>query len=175
MKLESIDEILNYLNPNKKDLKRSELALESACIDINDLDEYLFWNDSNYTRNLIAKTEVYELYLCCWEPNQCSELHDLNGQVGWVKVLQGALEVKSVNKSDINNSDFSIHHLNIGDMYCHQSDQQVYAISNTSNKRVVSLHLTSLPVSFHNVLSGKGSDVHQIAVSYFSINGKQIA
>ena len=176
MKLESIDEILNYLNPNQKDIKRSQTAMESAAIHLSELDEYLFWNEDHYTRNLIAKTEIYELFICCWEPNHFSELHDLDGQMGWIKVLQGNLEVKCIDKSAfIEEGDYSLHQIDEGDIYCHQSNQQVYSVMNKSGERAISLHLVSLPVSFHNVLSGKGTDVQQMAVNYFSINGRKIA
>ena len=41
--------------------------LRVSRVDAESLQPYLFWNPQHYTRNLIDKTELYELLAICWE------------------------------------------------------------------------------------------------------------
>lgn len=176
MKLETVDEFLNYLNPNRKDLKRSQMAMESLSLDIKDLREYIFWDQQKYTRNLITKTEVFEVFICCWEPGQMSHFHDLNGQLGWVKVMQGNITARVTDRKDfVETNNYTCQSLQCNDLFMHQSRDQLYSLVNDSDQRTITIHMVSLPVSFHNVIQGMGNDVEQISVMYHSINGKKIA
>lgn len=179
MKLETINELLNYLNPNKKDVKKCSEGMKSLQVDGLRLKEYLFWDDEQYTRNLISKTESFELFACCWEPGQSSVMHDLNGQDGWIKVLSGQLDfevVPFVNSMSTPSTELrkEINHLKKGDLYEQHSNTQMYQIINRSDKRAVSLHLNSLPISYYNVMSGMGTDVDLINIEFYSINGNII-
>ena len=166
MKLESINELLNYLNPNKKEIKRSREAMQSLEINQLNIQKYCFWDIENYTRNLISKTEAYELYVCCWEPEQESAFHDLNGQAGWVKVIKGDLQMSTVKKGNV-----EIQSINEGFVSCIENKTEIYSLKNHSKKRAISIHLVSYPISFYNVLQGKGNDVSMLNKTYYSING----
>lgn len=170
MKLESINELLNYLNPNKKEVKRSREAIESLDVTQLNLSKYCFWSKDKYTRNLISKTEAYELYLCCWESKQFSPFHDLNGQSGWIKVIKGDLLFHTGKKGLIEKNQQTME-LHPGDMFSLESKSEVYSIQNNSNKRAISIHLVSYPISFYHATQGKGTDVLLLNKSYYSING----
>lgn len=45
-----------------------------------------------YTRNLVGKTERYELLVLCWDALQSSPIHDHAGQNCWMAVLDGRIE-----------------------------------------------------------------------------------
>jgi cysteine dioxygenase len=45
-----------------------------------------------YTRNLVGRTEAYELLVLCWEPGVESPIHDHAGQHCWMAVLEGRIE-----------------------------------------------------------------------------------
>ncbi|MBL8862285.1 MAG: cysteine dioxygenase family protein [Planctomycetes bacterium] len=45
-----------------------------------------------YTRNLVARTEHYELLVLCWQPGVESPIHDHAGQHCWMAVLEGRIE-----------------------------------------------------------------------------------
>lgn len=169
MKLESINELLNYLNPNKKEVKRSREAMQSLDVSLLNIQKYCFWESENYTRNLISKTEAYELYVCCWEPNQESTFHDLNGQAGWIKVVKGNLQLSILKKDAIESNELSD-----GEVANFESKTEIYSLKNNSKKRAISIHLVSYPISFYNVLQGKGNDVSLINKTYYSINGNLI-
>ena len=179
MKLESINELLNYLNPNLKDWGRTSKAMKSLDVTQVRLKPYTFWSKDNYTRNLISKTEAFELFICCWEPGQGSVYHDLNGQDGWMKCVEGVLDVEVISgKESLSLPESSRKvkstQLAAGDLYEHNSKTNMYRIVNNSGKRAISLHLNSMPISYYNVISGKGSDVDLINIEYHSINGNLI-
>ncbi len=166
MKLESINELLNYLNPNKKEIKRSREAMQSLEVSQLNLHKYCFWDTNKFTRNLISKTEAYELYVCCWEPDQESAFHDLNGQAGWIKVIKGSLKLSTVKKGNVESQE-----INEGEVSCIENKAEIYSLKNHSKKRAISIHLVSYPISFYNVLQGRGNDVTMLNKSYYSING----
>ncbi len=45
-----------------------------------------------YTRNLVGRTEWYELLVLCWDTDQASPIHDHAGQNCWMAVLEGRIE-----------------------------------------------------------------------------------
>lgn len=58
----------------------------------HDLAPYLNFRAEKYTRNLIRRNELFDVILICWSPGQATPIHDHSGQLGWVRVLRGALE-----------------------------------------------------------------------------------
>lgn len=45
-----------------------------------------------YTRNLIHRTDLFDVMILCWPKNKISPVHDHCDQLGWVRVLRGALQ-----------------------------------------------------------------------------------
>lgn len=175
MKLESISELLSFLNPNKRDVRKCLEAMKSLDADSVKMKGYTFWNKEGYTRNLISKTESFELFACCWEPGHSSRLHDLNGQTGWIKVIQGELDFSVAKiKENGNPQVSSTEQLFPGDLFTQQGKKQMYKIENNSNERAISLHLYSLPITYYKVLNGSGTDVENLNIVYHSINGTLI-
>ena len=50
---------------------------------------YLNWDRQHYTRNLIDKTDLYELLAICWEVGQCSSVHNHRDQNCWMAAPVG--------------------------------------------------------------------------------------
>lgn len=175
MKLESISELLNFLNPNKRDVKKCLEAMKSLDVDSIKMKGYTFWNKEGYTRNLISKTESFELFACCWEPGQESRLHDLNGQAGWIKVVQGELDFSVARLGEDGTPEITGEtKYTPGDLFIQQGKKQMYKMKNNSGVRAISLHLYSLPITYYNVLNGEGTDVENLSITYHSINGTLI-
>jgi hypothetical protein len=59
------------------------------------LQPYLCWDAQHYTRNLIDKTELYELIAVCWEIGQQSSIHNHHNQNCWMAAPVGRLEVQN--------------------------------------------------------------------------------
>ena len=64
-------------------------------VDLKTLQHYLFWDAQHYTRNLVDKTELYELLTLCWEPGMKSSIHNHKGQNCWMAAPIGRLSVQN--------------------------------------------------------------------------------
>jgi cysteine dioxygenase len=68
--------------------------LARSSIGVDDLAGFLHFDNRRYTRNLVCATEDWEVWLLCWRRGQSSPIHDHQGSICALKVLQGrALEV----------------------------------------------------------------------------------
>ena len=56
---------------------------------------YLCWDRQHYTRNLIDKTDLYELVAVCWEVGQSSSVHNHRDQNCWMAAPIGRLVVEN--------------------------------------------------------------------------------
>lgn len=60
-----------------------------------DLERYVNWNPDRHTRNLIFRNHFIELMLICWNVGNVTPLHTHNGQLGWMVMVDGRLEVEN--------------------------------------------------------------------------------
>src|SRR5260370_15163159 len=58
--------------------------LAKMPVDEASLATYLPWDRQHYTRNLIDKTDLYELIAICWQVGQRSSVHNHRGQNCWM-------------------------------------------------------------------------------------------
>ena len=79
-------------------------------VDPETLQPYLFWNPQHYTRNLIDKTDLYELLSLCWEPGMKSSIHNHKGQNCWMAAPIGRFLVQNYRVLEEN---LAAHHCNI--------------------------------------------------------------
>jgi len=92
------------------DLVRELHALPASAFDTTDvilsllakmpvaeasLAPYLSWDRQHYTRNLIDKTDLYELVAVCWEVGQGSSVHNHRDQNCWMAAPVGRLLVEN--------------------------------------------------------------------------------
>ena len=63
------------------------------------LQPYLCWDRQHYTRNLIEKTDLFELIAICWEVGQQSSIHNHHNQNCWMAAPIGQLVVQNYRAS----------------------------------------------------------------------------
>jgi len=56
-----------------------------------EFERYYRWRDARYTRNVLSRTENFEVLLVCWEKGQSSPIHDFNSQEAWIHPIVGKL------------------------------------------------------------------------------------
>jgi predicted metal-dependent enzyme (double-stranded beta helix superfamily) len=154
--------------------------LRRARVDPESLEPYLFWNSQHYTRNLIDKTELYELLAICWEVGMKSSIHNHKGQNCWMAAPIGRLAVQNYR---VLSEDLAARRCNLV-----PTDQEnitadnpvavdplipVHEVSNPYewNQRAVSLHVYSRPFDSCMVYSEQGS-CGEIDLQYTSMYGK---
>jgi len=95
----SIDELVRELRalPASAFDKTQEVRslLVKMPVDEASLAHYLTWDRQHYTRNLIDKTDLYELVAICWEVGQSSSVHNHRGQNCWMAAPIGNLLVEN--------------------------------------------------------------------------------
>jgi cysteine dioxygenase len=67
--------------------------LSTRIVDIKSLSPYLYFSAEHYTRNLIHKTEIFELIALCWDIGQKSPIHNHRDQKCWMAMPYGKLQI----------------------------------------------------------------------------------
>jgi cysteine dioxygenase len=155
--------------------------LQTARVDPKTLQPYLFWNAQHYTRNLIDKTELYELLAICWEVGMKSSIHNHKGQNCWMAAPMGRLAVQNYR---VLSEDLAAQRCNIvpTDQVNITADSPVavdplnpvHEVRNPRewSQRAVSLHLYSRPFDSCVVYSAEQGSCGEIDLQYTSMHGK---
>jgi cysteine dioxygenase len=158
-------------------------VLRENPVDPESLKGHLFWNPQHYTRNLIDKTELYELLAICWEVGMGSSIHNHKGQNCWMAAPIGRLAVQNYRVVE---EDLASHSCNIvpTDMVEITATNPVAVdplnpVHNVCNlrsfgERAVSLHLYSRPFDSCVVYSVEQRSCGEIGLHYNSMYGKLV-
>lgn len=145
------------------------------------LEPYLFWNSRHYTRNLIDKTDLYELLAICWEVGMKSSIHNHKGQNCWMAAPIGRLSVQNyrVLQEDISSQTCKIVPtdqvaITAENPVAVDPLNPVHDVRNPRewNARAVSLHVYSRPFDSCVVYSVDQGTCGEIGLQYTSMHGK---
>ena len=145
------------------------------------IDPYLCWDNQHYTRNLIEKTELFELVAICWEVGQQSSIHNHDQQNCWMAVPIGRLRVQNyrtlledvkAGRCDIEPSDMV--EMNSANPVAVNPREPVHKVFNPREfgTRAVSLHIYSRPFDHCVVYSEEQHTCGIIKLSYTTQFGK---
>ena len=182
----SIDEFISGLRRlSEEDFTglRAPLAyLTANPVDGESLQRFLFWNSQHYTRNLLDKTELYELLAICWEVGMGSSIHNHKGQNCWMAAPIGRLAVHNyrVLSEDLTAGKCEIVPTDVVEITPAQPTavdplNPVHDVRNPREwkQRAVSLHLYSRPFDSCIVYSCEQGSCGEIGLNYTSIYGKK--
>lgn len=157
--------------------------LQENPVDPESLKPYLFWNPQHYTRNLIDKTELYELLAICWEVGMGSSIHNHQGQNCWIAAPIGRLAVQNFRllSEDLAAHRCSIVPTNVVEItpahpVAVDPLNPVHDVSNPREwgQRAVSLHIYSRPFNSCIVYSVEQGTCGEIGLNYTSMYGKLV-
>jgi cysteine dioxygenase len=183
----SIDDFVKGLRRLEKrdfDSVEAPLAyLRANPVDPDTVAPYLFWDAQHYTRNLIDKTELYELLAICWEVGMKSSIHNHKDQHCWMAAPIGKLSVHN----------YRVLEENLAEHRCCIAETDVVEItpanpvavdplnpvhdvrnSREFGQRAVSLHLYSRPFDSCVVYSVEQRTCGEIPLHYTSMYGKPV-
>jgi len=155
--------------------------LRANPVDPETLQPYLFWDVQHYTRNLIDKTDLYELLAICWEVGQHSSIHNHKGQNCWMAAPIGKLAVQNYR---LLSEDLAAHRCNIvpTDLVEITAENPVavdplnpvHDVRNPRefSQRAVTLHVYSRPFDSCVVYSVEQCTCGEIGLQYTSMYGK---
>jgi cysteine dioxygenase len=183
----SIQQFVNNLQKLAKrdfDTVETPLAyLRTHPVDPDSLRPYLFWNQQHYTRNLIDKTDLYELLAICWEVGMGSSIHNHKNQNCWMAAPIGRLAVRNYRVIE---EDLVAHRCNIvptdvveitpTNPVAVDPLNPVHDVRNSREfgERAVSLHLYSRPFDSCIVYSVEQHTCGEIGLHYNSMYGKPV-
>jgi cysteine dioxygenase len=155
--------------------------LQDTPLDPTSLAPYLKWDRQHYTRNLIDKTNLYELIAICWEIGQASSIHNHRDQNCWMAVPTGRLLVENfhVIHQDIPAGKCTIKateiiEMNVAHPCAVDPLEPVHRVFNPPefNQRAVSVHVYSRPFDTCVVYSADQGTCGEIRLHYTTEYGK---
>ncbi len=162
-------------------VERPLAVLRANLVDPKTLAPYIFWNSQHYTRNLIHKTELYEMLAICWDVGMKSSVHNHKDQNCWMAAPIGKLQV---NNYKVLEEDLASQHCNIiptdtveitlANPVAVDPLNPVHDVRNPRewNQRAVSLHIYSRPFASCIVYSCEQHTCGEIGLCYTSMYGK---
>ncbi len=144
---------------------------------------YLSWDRQHYTRNLIDKTDLYELMAICWEVGQCSSVHNHRDQNCWMAAPVGRLLVENyqVGFQDIEAGKCRLVASNTVELTaaspCAVDPREpVHRVVNPreASQRAVTLHVYSRPFDTCVVYSPEQGTCGDIQLHYNTVFGKPV-
>ncbi len=157
--------------------------LRENPVDPDSLEPYLFWNAQHYTRNLLDKTELYELLAICWEVGMGSSIHNHQGQNCWMAAPIGRLAVQNylLHSEDLAAHRCEIEPTNVVEITAANPVavdplNPVHDVRNPREwgQRAVSLHVYSRPFDSCIVYSVEQGSCGAIGLCYTSMYGKLV-
>jgi cysteine dioxygenase len=158
--------------------------LAGAPVDPASLAPYLTWDRQHYTRNLIDKTQLYELLAICWEVGQVSSVHNHRDQNCWMAAPIGKLLVENyhVDSQDVEAGKCCMAASNTVELTAENPcavdpREPVHRVVNPreANQRAVTLHVYSRPFDTCVVYSPEQGTCGEIRLSYTTEYGKPAA
>jgi predicted metal-dependent enzyme (double-stranded beta helix superfamily) len=158
--------------------------MEENPVEPAGLERYLFWDAQHYTRNLIDKTELYELIAICWDIGHISSVHNHREQNCWMAVPIGRLMVQNyrVLEQDLKAGTCRLEKTDAVEMNrehpCAVNPlEPVHKVYNPREfrERAVSLHVYSRPFDSCDVYSEEQQTCGTIGLNYTSMYGKKVS
>tara|TARA_B100001559_G_C16323278_1_gene539834 strand:+ start:100 stop:642 length:543 start_codon:yes stop_codon:yes gene_type:complete len=122
-------------------------------INLEDLVEFLGYTDDGYQRNIVKKTEHYELVLICWKPGQKTPIHDHRGSDCAFLILEG-ISTESIYNSNDGKLEVSRVRKYLPGEVCAADEPDIHKISNEEQTNLINLHLYTPPLKNINIYEG---------------------
>ena len=184
----SVDELIRELHALPASAFDTTEAVRSLLVNMQveeaSLAPYSTWDRQHYTRNLIDKTDLYELMAICWEIGQHSSVHNHRNQNCWMAAPIGRLLIENfrVGFEDAQAGKCQLTASNTVELTaanpCAVDPREpVHRVVNPweANQRAVSLHVYSRPFDTCVVYSPEQGTCGDIRLHYTTVFGKPVA
>jgi cysteine dioxygenase len=155
--------------------------LSSQIVDIKSLTPYLYFSPQHYTRNLIHKSELFELIALCWDIGQKSPIHNHRDQKCWMAMPYGKLQIHNFEMIRKDSSNRFCELKSAGQLLMDRDHPQnvdpedpIHQVLNlpSFNSRAVSLHIYSRPYDTCEVYDLKTKTYEDVPLHNTSEYGK---
>jgi len=144
-------------------------------IPVAELIEYTHWEDDAYTRNLIERTDNFELMLICWSPGVSTPIHCHDEQRCWVYQLSGKMEEVIYGEDTGETPVPKLRRmLKSGDVYFMEEAKGFHSLHNSTDTPSLSLHLYAKPIDSCTCYDSDSEKFVPKQMSYHSIKGELV-
>lgn len=148
LKLTPVAVFVESLHACESDQERIA-CVQQSVINLDDLDEYHYFGESSYGRNLIYDHPDFEVILMCWGPQQKSSAHNHSDSLCVMKCLGGELEEQRYLSNEYPQplTKTSLTTLKAGQSVSITDDEGLHTIGNETAENACSLHVYFPPIS----------------------------
>ena len=126
-----------------------------------------------YTRNLVELNDQYELLVLCWDTNQCSPVHNHEGQDCWMAVLEGPMEEVHYEAptSEGPLACGPVRRFETGQVAYISDEIALHLVRAHESGPAVSLHLYAKPYGECNCYCEETGKITRKKLAYYSVHG----
>ena len=150
--MQSLPELKQFLQQNIKPHNKIK-SLGSGINNYKGLDwqSFVEFSAEKYNRINYFTNHNFEMYILCWNPGQCSPIHDHPPEGCIMKVLQGELteETYDINSLDI----IATNTVKPSSISYIDNNIAFHKISNETDKPAISLHIYAPPEYEQRIIS----------------------
>lgn len=149
-------------------------VLQLLEVPFQDIEKYSLWLDNSYSRNLIKKTQHFELLLICWKKEGVSPIHNHQSQNCWMYILEGAATETHFCRLSLEKQilkETSTTHLKQGDhSFIRKGTDEWHRIK--SKEHSISLNLYAKPIESCKTFCEQTRTITEQKLFYSSLEGK---
>ena len=157
--------LLAQLDQRRDQLTVAQIDRFHRMLTLSELDllPFLRYEEQRYCRNTIHVTDYYELLVLCWKNGQRSRIHNHQGSLCGVQVLQGVATETTFSRT-VHGQVYatSSRHLSAGSIFVN-NDEDIHQIANLQppGNNLITLHLYSPPLRNMLLFSLESDKVEQ--------------
>lgn len=173
-----LPDFIDFLNLQKaEDFKsdRMDKFFRDCTLNNEDFLPFIYFREETYGRNLVYKTDFYELLVLTWLPQQRTPIHDHAGQRCWMTVSMGELAFKNFEPQGLDGCKCDLKAMGgvevgkCGTNTYIDDGIAVHSIANASRCPAVSVHLYAAPVPTCKVYNEKQKRFEDVDLKYFTV------
>lgn len=149
--------------------------LVSTVLDRDSLKPYVTFRSDHYTRNLIRKTDAFELLAIGWDKGQRAPIHGHEGERCWARVEQGVLRFTNYREVKATPLELEREGAPLDGRRGHlDGPADIHAVENPASfdERAVSLHLYSFPFPECDIYDLAQGVKRRVRLAYDTLYGK---
>lgn len=148
LKLSPVEVFVDSLHACENDQQRIA-CVQNSDIALSDLDEYHYFGETSYGRNLIYHHPDFEVILMCWGPQQKSSAHNHSESLCVMKCLGGELEEQRYQSNafpqPLTKTELTV--LKTGQSVSITDEEGLHTVGNETAENACSLHVYFPPIS----------------------------
>jgi len=175
MQRATLPEFLSFLNSQTTADFQTEAVdfyLKNHQLSQQDFLPFIYFREETYGRNLVFRTDFYELLVLTWLPQQRTPIHDHGGQRCWMLIQSGKLLFKNFKPITLDNDTLEV----CGPCQLHEAGDTVYiddgigvhSIANATNQPAISVHLYAAPVPRCRIYDEAAKCFQWVELDYFT-------